>query len=54
MSGRVKVGRATVSWGPQTYGADRLVANCAVADIDDLIEAIRLAQEQIRGEVNHA
>ncbi len=48
MSGKVKVGRATVSWGPQTYGADRLVANCPITDIDDLMEAVSVARAHIQ------
>lgn len=48
MSGKVKVGRATVSWGPQNYGEDRVVANCPVADIDDLMDAVSLARAHIQ------
>lgn len=32
----VKHGKATVSWGPKTYGADAIVASCPVAHAGDL------------------
>lgn len=46
----VKVGRATVSWGPRTYGADAIIASCPVASAADLVEAVRLAYAEITAE----
>jgi hypothetical protein len=48
VSGRqsVRHGRAIVSWGPVTYGADRITANCPVDAFPDLVVAARIACEQ--------
>lgn len=46
-SNRLKVGRATVNWGPRIYGPATIVA-CAPAEaVDDLVEAVLQARKQI-------
>ena len=45
---RVSFGRATVSWGPCTYGKPRVVASAPVAAIDDLVAAVLQAQAEIK------
>lgn len=46
-SGRVKIGRAIVTWGPRMYGVDKIVANAPMDAIDDLAAAIIEAKAQI-------
>ena len=44
----LKLGRARVNWGQQTYGKPNIVASAPVEAIDDLVAAVLEAQQQIR------
>lgn len=45
----VRVGRASVSWGPQPYGKPGIVASAPLEAIDDLVVAVTQARERIQG-----
>lgn len=47
MKGRVNYGKATVSWGPRTYGPHTIVANAPLGAISDLVAAVLRAQVEI-------
>jgi hypothetical protein len=44
----LRVGRASVSWGPQPYGKPGIVASAPLEAIDDLVVAVAEARERIR------
>ena len=50
----VRVGRASVNWGPQTYGGPTIVASAPLDAVDDLVAAVREARAAIEQEIADA